>query len=135
MLSGSTVFPGDAAVGDESPRSCPLALHRFAVFLMCCTVCLLFAGAMVKSTGSGLAVPDWPLSYGQVMPPMVGGVFYEHGHRMVATTVGILMVVLAVWLARREPRRWVRRLGLLAVGAVVAQGVLGGLTVIFLLPP
>jgi len=68
------------------------------------------------------------------MPPMVGGVFYEHGHRMVATTVGLLTVILAVWLAKREPRRWVRRLGLLAVAAVVLQGVLGGLTVIFLLP-
>jgi cytochrome c oxidase assembly protein subunit 15 len=65
---------------------------------------------------------------------MVGGVRYEHGHRMVATTVGILTIILAVWLARREPRRWVRRLGWLAVAAVVAQGVLGGLTVLFLLP-
>jgi cytochrome c oxidase assembly protein subunit 15 len=79
-------------------------------------------------------VPDWPLSYGRLMPPMVGGIFYEHGHRMVATTVGILTVLLAVWLARREPRLWVRRLGYGALAAVVAQGVLGGLTVIFLLP-
>ena len=68
------------------------------------------------------------------MPPMVGGIFYEHGHRMVATTVGMLTIVLAVWLSRREPRAWVRRLGYAALAAVVAQGVLGGLTVIFLLP-
>ena len=119
---------GEAAAG----RS--IALHCFAVVTAAATLGLIVAGGLVTSTESGLSVPDWPLSYGKVMPPMVGGVFYEHGHRMVATTVGILMVVLAVWLARREPRRWVRRLGLLAVGAVVAQGVLGGLTVIFLLP-
>jgi cytochrome c oxidase assembly protein subunit 15 len=98
------------------------------------TLFLIFAGGLVTSTESGLSVPDWPLSYGRLMPPMVGGIFYEHGHRMVATTVGILTVLLAVWLARREPRLWVRRLGYGALAAVVAQGVLGGLTVIFLLP-
>jgi len=118
----------------EAVQGRSIALHRFAVVTAAATLGLIVAGGLVTSTESGLSVPDWPLSYGKVMPPMVGGVFYEHGHRMVATTVGILMVVLAVWLARREPRRWVRRLGLLAVGAVVAQGVLGGLTVIFLLP-
>jgi heme a synthase len=114
------------------PRS--VGLHRFAVVTAVATLGLIVAGGLVTSTESGLSVPDWPLSYGRLMPPMVGGVFYEHGHRMVATTVGILTVVLAIWLARREPRRWVRRLGLLAVAAVIAQGVLGGLTVIFLLP-
>lgn len=109
-------------------------LHRFAVLTACATLLLIVAGGLVTSTESGLSVPDWPLSYGKLMPPMVGGIFYEHGHRMVATTVGILTVILAVWLARREPRAWVRRLGYLALAAVVAQGVLGGLTVIFLLP-
>ena len=124
-----------------SPRPFPggrvrrsLALHRFAVVTAAATLGLIFAGGLVTSTESGLSVPDWPLSYGKLMPPMVGGVRYEHGHRMVATTVGILTVILAVWLSRREPRRWVRRLGWLAVAAVVAQGVLGGLTVLFLLP-
>lgn len=116
----------------DAPRS--RALHRFAVATAVATLGLIVAGGLVTSTESGLSVPDWPLSYGRLMPPMVGGVFYEHGHRMVATTVGILTVILAVWLARREPRRWVRRLGYLAVATVVAQGVLGGLTVIFLLP-
>ena len=111
-----------------------LALHRFAVATAIATLGLIFAGGLVTSTESGLSVPDWPLSYGKLMPPMVGGVRYEHGHRMVATTVGILTVILAVWLSRRESRRWVRRLGWLAVAAVVAQGVLGGLTVLFLLP-
>jgi len=109
-------------------------LHRFAVATAIATVFLIFAGGLVTSTESGLSVPDWPLSYGRLMPPMVGGIFYEHGHRMVATTVGLLTVILAVWLGRREPRAWVRRLGYGALAAVVAQGVLGGLTVLLLLP-
>ena len=111
-----------------------LGLHRFAVLTALATLLLIVAGGLVTSTESGLSVPDWPLSYGRLMPPMVGGIFYEHGHRMVATTVGILTVVLAIWLARREPRRSVRVLGWAALAAVVAQGVLGGMTVLFLLP-
>ncbi len=113
----------------------PVWLRRFTKFLAASTLFLIFAGAMVTSTGSGLAVPDWPLSYGMLMPPMVGGIFYEHGHRMIAATVGLLTVIQAIWLQRREPKRFVRILGWCAVGAVIAQGVLGGLTVIFLLPP
>lgn len=123
---------GEPPRGEAEPRS--PALHRFAVLTAVATLALIVAGGLVTSTESGLAVPDWPLSYGQLMPPMVGGVFYEHGHRMVATAVGILTVVLAVWLARSERRRWVRRLGVLAVAAVIGQGVLGGLTVLYLLP-
>ena len=88
----------------------------------------------MTSTESGLAVPDWPLSYGMLMPPMVGGILYEHGHRMVATFVGLLTTILAVWLWRAEPRRWLRRLGAVALVMVITQGVLGGITVIFLLP-
>jgi len=110
------------------------ALHRFAVVTACFTFALIIAGGMVTSTGSGLAVPDWPLSYGQVMPPMVGGIFYEHGHRMIASFVGFLTVILAFWLWKRDPRRWMRVLGLVALGAVIAQGILGGLTVLYLLP-
>lgn len=110
------------------------ALHRFAVFVAVATFFLIIAGGLVTSTGSGLAVPDWPLSYGKVMPPMVGGILYEHGHRMVATFVGMLTVVLAVWLSRKEPRAWMRRLGWAALGTVVTQGILGGMTVLFLLP-
>ncbi len=109
-------------------------LHAFALFTACMTFCLVIAGGLVTSTGSGLAVPDWPLSYGQVMPPMVGGIFYEHGHRMVATFVGLLTTILAVWLWRAEKRAWVRVLGVAALGAVILQGVLGGLTVLYLLP-
>lgn len=109
-------------------------LHRFAVVTAVATWFLLVAGALVTSNEAGLAVPDWPLSYGTWMPPMVGGIFYEHGHRIVATFVGLLTTVLAVWLWRREPRRWVRRIGLGALAAVIVQGLLGGVTVLFLLP-
>jgi heme a synthase len=108
--------------------------HRFAAFTALSTLFLIFAGGLVTSTGSGLAVPDWPLSYGMLMPPMVGGIFYEHGHRMVATFVGFLTTVLAVWTARAEGRTGVRRLAWLALVLVIAQGLLGGLTVRFLLP-
>lgn len=123
---------GQAGGRDGRPGSG--ALHRFAVLTAVSTLALIVAGGLVTSTESGLSVPDWPLSYGKLMPPMVGGVFYEHGHRMVATAVGILTVILSIWLARAEDRRWVRRLGFLAVAAVIAQGVLGGLTVLYLLP-
>jgi cytochrome c oxidase assembly protein subunit 15 len=109
-------------------------LHRFALFVAWSTLVLIFAGGLVTSTESGLAVPDWPLSYGMLFPPMVGGILFEHGHRMVAASVGILTIVLAVWLARREARPWVRRLGWAALGAVVCQGILGGITVLYLLP-
>jgi cytochrome c oxidase assembly protein subunit 15 len=113
----------------------PIGLRLFTKFVAASTLFLIFAGAMVTSTGSGLAVPDWPLSYGMLMPKMVGGIFYEHGHRMIAATVGFLTVLQAIWLQLREPKRRARILGWCAVGAVIAQGVLGGLTVLFLLPP
>jgi heme a synthase len=114
-------------------------LHRFATFVAACTVLLLLAGSLVTSTGSGLSVPDWPTTYGWSMftfPPSkwVGGIFYEHGHRLIASSVGFLTILLAGWLWLREPRRWLRRLGLVALAAVIAQGVLGGLTVLFFLP-
>ncbi len=108
--------------------------HRFAVFTAGATFLLLLAGALVTSTGSGLAVPDWPLSYGTLFPEMVGGVIFEHGHRLIAGTVGILTVCLAFFLWRVDPRSWVRSLGFAAVGIVLAQATLGGLTVLFRLP-
>jgi cytochrome c oxidase assembly protein subunit 15 len=110
-------------------------LHYFAVTLALSTFFLLIVGALVTSNNAGLSVPDWPLSHGQLMPEMVGGVFYEHGHRMVATTVGFLTIVLNIWLWRVERRSWVRRLGLVALATVVVQGVLGGMTVLYFLPP
>ena len=114
-------------------------LHRFATLVAVCTVFLVLAGSLVTSTNSGLSVPDWPTSYGWNMftfPPSkwVGGIVYEHGHRLIASTVGFLTIVLAVWLWMSERRRWMRWLGVSALGAVIAQGVLGGLTVLFFLP-
>lgn len=109
-------------------------LHRYAVLVAACTLLLIFVGGLVTTTGSGLAVPDWPLSFGQVFPEMVGGVRYEHGHRLVAATVGLLTVILALWLWKGESRRWVRRLGTIALTTVILQGVLGGITVLLLLP-
>ena len=111
-----------------------LALHRLSLLTVAATFLLIMAGALVVGNAAGLAVPDWPLSFGTWMPPMVGGVFYEHGHRMIATTVGLLTIVLALWLWRAEPRRWVRRLGWIALLAVIVQGVLGGVTVLYKLP-
>lgn len=112
----------------------PATLRGYTKLVSLSTLFLVFAGAMVTSTGSGLAVPDWPLSYGMLMPPMVGGIFYEHGHRIVATVVGFLTLVQALWLQFREPKRFVRKLGWLSLLAVCVQGLLGGLTVIFFLP-
>lgn len=114
-------------------------LHRFAVFTAFCTFLLIIAGGLVTSTQSGLSVPDWPTTYGRFMfayplDEMVGGIFYEHTHRMIASFVGFLTVILAAWLWRREDRRWVCNLGFVALAAVIAQGILGGLTVRFLLP-
>lgn len=101
---------------------------------MCATFILILAGALVTSNGAGLAAPDWPLSYGQFFPPMVGNLFYEHGHRLIASTVGLLVIALNIYLWRSEPRRWVRRLGLIALGVVITQGLLGGMTVLLQLP-
>ncbi len=110
------------------------ALHRFAVFVACATFFLIIAGANVTSHDAGLATSDWPKSNGQWFPQMVGNLFWEHGHRMVATAVGILTILLAVYLQVSERRTWVKRLGWAALGAVIAQGLLGGLTVKLNLP-
>ena len=109
-------------------------LNRFAIFVACATFFLIIAGALVTSNDAGLATPDWPLSNGQVFPKMVGNLFWEHGHRMVATTVGMLTIVLTIYILAKEKRSWVRKLGVFALLAVVAQGLLGGLTVKLMLP-
>ena len=114
-------------------------LHRFAPLVAAATAVLIFAGGLVTSTGSGLSVPDWPNTYGWFMfsfplEKMVGGIWYEHSHRLIASIVGFLILVLATWLWRAEPRRWVRRLGYAALIAVVTQGILGGITVLWFLP-
>lgn len=111
-------------------------LHKFSIFLSACVFLLIVAGALVTSNDAGLAVPDWPTSFGSMykVPPMVGGVKYEHGHRMLAQFVGFLTIVLTVWTQRTDRRSWVRKLGWLALVLVVVQGVLGGITVKMLLP-
>ena len=114
-------------------------LHRYAKLVSAATVLLIVAGGLVTSTGSGLAVPDWPTSYGWnmfafPMKHMVGGIFYEHGHRLIASGVGFLTILLAVWIWKAEPRRWMRVLGFTALGAVCVQGLLGGITVLYFLP-
>lgn len=112
-------------------------LHRFAIFTASVTLLLIVAGALVTSNDAGLSVPDWPTSFGSIykMPQMVGGIKYEHGHRMIAEFVGLLTIILAVWTWRAEKRRWLRLLGLAALGTVIIQGILGGITVLRFLPP
>lgn len=109
--------------------------HRLARLTLGATLVLVVFGGLVTNTGAALAVPDWPTTFGHNMflfpwSGMVGGVFYEHSHRLLGAVVGALTVVLALALWPRGGRlRW---LGLVAVGAVVAQGVLGGLRVVLL---
>jgi cytochrome c oxidase assembly protein subunit 15 len=110
-------------------------LHRYAVLLAICTLFLVVAGASVTSKEAGLSVPDWPLSYGQVLPEMTGGVFFETGHRLVATAVGFMTILLALWIQKVDERAWMRKLGWFAVGGVIVQGLLGGMTVLWLQPP
>jgi heme a synthase len=114
--------------------------HRYVKLVTIFTVLLIAAGGMVTSTDSGLSVPDWPTTYGWNMftfplSKWVGGIRYEHSHRLIATTVGFLTIILAGWTWWVESRPWVRRLGFAALGAVILQGLLGGLTVLFFLPP
>src|SRR5271166_6793452 len=113
------------------------AHHRFAVFLAGATLALIVLGALVTSNDAGLSVPDWPTSFGSLykIPKLVGGVKFEHTHRMIAQGAGLLTIILAVWTWRSEKRRWLRILALAALGTVIVQGILGGLTVLFYLPP
>ncbi len=106
------------------------------VFTAAATFLLLIAGALVTSNDAGLSVPDWPTSFGSIykLPPMVGGVRFEHTHRMIAEFIGLLTIILAVWTWRVEQRSWVRKLGVIALGTVIAQGILGGITVLYYLP-
>jgi len=115
-------------------------LHKFARLVVASTVLLILAGSLVTSHEAGLSVPDWPTSYGWNMftfPPRmwVANIFYEHGHRLIASTVGFFTIILATWLWMKDSRAWLRWFGVAALGAVVAQGLLGGLTVLFFLPP
>ncbi len=132
----------DGARARESIDSRPLFSsslwpHRIAVILAGATFPLLFVGGLVTSKGAGLAVPDWPTTFGYNMflypwSKMVGGIFYEHSHRLVASFVGLLTIALALIFWLRERRNWLRWLGLGALGLVILQGVLGGLRVVLL---
>ena len=133
------IFPSHGFWLDRRLHLTMLWLHRYTKLLTATSLLLIAAGGLVTSTGSGLAVPDWPSTYGHFMfsfplSMMVGGILYEHGHRLIASTVGLMTIVLALWLAWIEPRRWVQRLGWVALLTVITQGVLGGLTVLFFLP-
>lgn len=115
-------------------------LRRYLRLLVVATLVLVAAGGMVTSTESGLSVPDWPTTYGYSMfsfplSKMVGGIFYEHGHRLIASTVGFLTIGLVLFQGRVERRPGARMLGWAALGAVILQGVLGGVTVLLFLPP
>jgi heme a synthase len=107
------------------------------VLLACWTFLLIIAGALVTSNDAGLSVPDWPTSFGSLykIPRLVGGVRFEHTHRMIAQVAGLLTIILAIWTWRVEKRRWLRILVFAAVGTVILQGILGGMTVLFYLPP
>ena len=126
-----------AAVPSRHPSSFSPWPHRIAVTLACATFPLLFIGGLVTSLGAGLAVPDWPTTFGYNMflypwSKMIGGIFYEHSHRLVASFVGLLTIALALTFWTKEDRRWLRWLGIAALGMVILQGVLGGLRVVLL---
>lgn len=126
---------------DETQQGYPYRpwLAHFSKGVCALTLCLLFAGALVTSNDAGLAVPDWPTSYGYSMflfpiSQWQGGIVFEHVHRLIASVIGALTVVLTLWIALVEERSWVRKLCFCALAAVVCQGVLGGITVLYLLP-
>jgi cytochrome c oxidase assembly protein subunit 15 len=102
------------------------SVHKFAIFVVCWTILLLIAGALVTSNEAALSVPDWPLSYGTLTPPMVGGIRYEHSHRVIAGVLGILAIALAIWVWAKDERRWLRWFSVIAVAGIAAQAVLGG---------
>lgn len=117
-----------------SPPSVAPGRRALGSFTAGAALLLLVAGGLVTSTNSGMAVPDWPLSYGTWLPKMTGGVIFEHGHRMIATFVGFLILVMAFWTQFDESRPGVRRLAWWTLGLVILQGVFGGVTVFFNLP-
>lgn len=109
-------------------------LHRIAVLTAGATFLLIVIGGVVTSTESGLAVPDWPTTFGYNMflyplSEMVGGILYEHSHRLMGSLVGLLTITLLVMLLAIDTRKWLKWLGFIALIAVIIQGVLGGLRV------
>jgi heme a synthase len=139
--SGHSPCSPDAHIMSKNLKSLEIPYnrnhHRFAILLACWTFLLIIAGALVTSNDAGLSVPDWPTSFGSLykIPRLVGGVRFEHTHRMIAQGAGLLTIILVVWTWRTEKRRWLRNLAYAALGTVIAQGILGGITVLFYLPP
>ena len=122
-------------MSENAPVKINRSLHWFAVLTALFTFLLLGAGGLVTSHEAGMSVPDWPNSYGYNMflfPPSqwIGGIFYEHTHRLLASGVGLMTTILAVWLWLKDSRKWMHWLGVAAFLLVVAQGVLGGLRVV-----
>src|SRR6202142_2767558 len=101
-------------------------VYKFAVATSCCTILLLMAGALVTSNNAADSVPDWPLAYGRIIPPLVGGVRFEYAHRVLAGLVSVLTLILAIWVTRADRRPLAKRLGWTALALVIAQAVLGG---------
>jgi cytochrome c oxidase assembly protein subunit 15 len=111
-------------------------VHKFSVFVVCWTIFLFVAGALVTSKDAALSVPDWPKSFGTWFPSLAmlgGGAFFEHSHRVIAFILGLLVLTLAILLWRVEQRRWLRWFAIAAIGGIVAQALLGGQVVIRLL--
>src|SRR5438067_10293793 len=109
-------------------------LNRFAWLTFVATLLLICSGGMVTSKNVGLAVPDWPTTFGYNMflfpvSKWVGGILFEHTHRLMGSLVGFLTIILAVCLWLGDDRRWVRNLGVISVVGVILQGILGGLRV------
>jgi len=120
---------------NQDTLSTPVWLRRFTKLTALSTLFLIFAGAMVTSTSSGLAVPDWPLSFGGINPPMIGGIFYEHGHRVIAGCVALMTLALLILSRRAGVPCAARTATALASGGIIIQALLGGLTVLMKLPP
>src|SRR5881398_959793 len=123
--------PRSSAVGDRRYNKW---LNRFTWFICVAALLLICSGGMVTSKNVGLAVPDWPTTFGYNMflfpfSKWVGGIFFEHTHRLIGSLVGLLTIILAAWLWLSEVRRWVRNLGVVALVGVILQGILGGLRV------
>src|SRR6202040_2778147 len=109
-------------------------LHWFAIISTLSVLLLICSGGLVTSHEAGMAVPDWPNSFGYNMflfpvSRWVGGVFFEHTHRLIASGVGLLTIGLCVLTLIIEDRLWVKWLSGIAVIAVIVQGILGGLRV------
>lgn len=111
-------------------------LHVFAVFVVCATFVLIIAGALVTSNDAGLSIPDWPRSFGSFsVPPWHGGIQYEWSHRAIAGSIILLTISLSAWTFFGDRRRWMKWLGVAALGTIITQAILGGLTVLLFQPP